>query len=176
MAEPYYGEIKMIALTFAPRDWAFCDGQEMQISQNTELFSLLGTAYGGNGTTNFHLPDMRGRVPIHKGSDGMGSYYERGWYGGQEEVVLNSSNIQRHTHELMATESVGNQDGVFFNSDAVFAESSGLPLYTAVDSSITSLASGTCSAVGADQAHSNLQPSIAINFVIALQGTYPSRN
>lgn len=176
MAEPFTGEIKMFALRFAPKNWALCDGQEMSIQQNTELYSLLGVAYGGNDTTNFKLPDMRGRVPIHTGSDLFGDYYERGSYGGWEQITLDSRNIPSHTHSMSATESIADQNSLGPNANRVFAQSNNVPLYAANSNDVVSLSLGTSSAAGANQPHNNMQPSIVVNFVIALVGVYPSRN
>jgi len=175
MGEPFLGEMKMWGLKFAPKNWAFCDGQDIPINEHTALYTLLGTNYGGNGTTTFGIPDMRGRVPIHKGSDDMGSFYREGWDGGEESVVLTPPDIQSHTHEMQATQSIADENTIGKDSKNVFAESSGSPGYRPATNLVT-LSSGTVSVVGGGRSHNNMQPSLAITFTIALQGTYPNRN
>jgi len=175
MAEPFIGEMKMWGLNFAPKDWAFCNGQQMQINENSPLFTLIGVAFGGNGTSTFNLPDMRGRVPIHTGSDGMNSYYERGSYGGLERVTLSSDQIGPHTHELLATRSIANENTIGKDATNVFAASSGAPGYRDATNLVT-LNPGTITAVGGGNSHNNMQPTIAITFTIALNGIYPHRN
>ncbi len=167
MAEPFLGSILLFAGNFAPQGWAFCNGQILPITQNTALFSLLGTTYGGNGTSTFALPDLRGRVPIHFGQGpGLSSYVE-GQVGGAENVTLIATQMPQHQHLQPATngdEGTNRPNGAVPARGGVYAASS--------DGS----ALAPTSAAGGNQAHENLQPYLALNFIIALQGIFPSRN
>jgi len=176
--EGFIGEIRMFAGNFAPRGWAFCEGQLLPISQNTALFSILGTTYGGDGRTTFALPDMRGRVSIHPGT-GPGLTTKRlGERGGQETVTLNINQIPSHNHSatltLYADSSVATTD----NPQNMFpARNAGsTPQYG--DSANTTLAEGvvTVSNSGGSQPHSIMQPFVTVNYIICLQGIFPSRN
>lgn len=173
MAEPFLGEIKMVGFTFAPQGWAFCNGQILSIAQNTALFSLLGTTYGGDGQTTFALPDLRSRVPIHFGQGpGLSSYVE-GQTGGAEIVVLISPQIPAHTHLVNAATTGGTQASPASGFPAV--ESTGTSLNYSPASNTTMNASMIAPNSGG-QPHENRQPFLAVNFIIALQGIYPSRN
>lgn len=172
MAEPFTGEIKMFAFNFNPKNWAKCDGQLLPVRDNVELYSLIGITFGGNGTTDFALPDFRGRCPIHNGRDEMGNYYEMGEKGGYENIPLHSQQMPRHNHTLNATSEVG--DGGRAKTTSMFATGNALTYGNAED--LTSLSSATSGGTGESETHYNVMPSIVINFCIALQGTYPSRN
>ena len=166
MSEPFLAEIRMVGFNFAPRGWAFCDGQILPINQNQSLYSLLGTTYGGDGRTSFALPDLRGRVPIH-----VGNGYAQGQKSGEETHTLSSNEMPQHEHALQASAGNGNQTGPGGN---LFANA-GTDLYNDPQT-LVNLNSGTVSNTGGGQAHNNMQPFLAVNFCIALQGLFPSRN
>ena len=158
MSEPFIGQIEMFAGNFAPRNWAFCDGQLLAIAQNTALFSLLGTLYGGDGRVTFGLPDLRGRLPMGWGAGaGLGSRWI-GERGGSEAVTLSTAELPTHAHILTGAVSfsAGSSPGVYVGGPDVD------PLQT--------------DAAGGGQAHENLPPYLAVNFIIALQGIFPSRS
>ena len=173
MAEPFVGEIRMFAGNFAPRGWAQCDGQLIAVSQNDALFSLLGTIYGGDGRTTFGLPDMRGRIPIHAGSGPGLSTRNLGSKAGEEKVTLNTNQLPSHTHTMQAS-----QDAATQTSPQNHVVGSNLPVtaYFANPPTTAGMASEAISAVGGSQSHTNLQPFLCINFIIALVGIYPSRH
>jgi microcystin-dependent protein len=171
MAEPFLGEIKLMAFGFAPKAWARCDGAFLPINQNQALFSLLGTQYGGDGRTTFALPDLRGRVPIHRGS---------GWLIGQaagaSAHTLVQSEMPAHVHLTQADATVapevgGNQPG----ASKRLAGSVGGDLYGPA-ANLVPLPAQAVGSVGGSQPHLNIQPSLVLTFCIALQGIYPSRN
>ena len=172
MSEPFVGEIRMFAGNFAPRGWAFCDGQLLAVSQNDALFSLLGTIYGGDGRTTFGLPDMRGRIPIHAGSGPGLSPRRLGAKGGAENVTLTVNQLPSHTHQFKATQTPGIQNNAAGN---VLAESFSLDIY-AEDPPDTDLSSSAVTSVGGSRSHTNLMSFLCINFIIALFGIYPSRH
>ena len=164
MSEPFLAEIRIVGFNFAPRGWAFCDGQILPINQNQSLYSLLGTTYGGDGRTSFALPDLRSRTPVHRG-DG----YQLGQKGGAETVTLTAAQIAAHTHAVKATSSPGdnpNLPGDILASAAIYHD----------PGSLTALRSGTVTNAGGGQAHNNMQPFTTLAFCIALRGLFPSRN
>ncbi|MFC0184131.1 Microcystin-dependent protein [Pseudarcicella hirudinis] len=178
--EPYIGEIRLFAGNFAPRDWAFCAGQLLPIAQNTALFSILGTTYGGDGKVTFGLPDLRGRGPVCQGTSTTGTIYDLGEASGVENVTLLSSEIPRHNHLIAdknaasdASTPIGNYPGEIAatvgGDAAVVSEYS-----TAPNGAI--LAPTAVSLAGSTLPHSNMQPYLAVNYIIALYGVYPSRN
>ena len=171
MSEPFVGEIRMFAGNFAPRGWAFCDGQLLAVSQNDALFSLLGTIYGGDGRTTFGLPDLRGRIPIHAGSGPGLSPRRLGAKSGAENVTLTVNQLPSHTHRLDAT---GNQGSDRNPSGNIMARSGG-DIYRDSQPNGT-MASSIVTNVGGSRSHSNLMPFLCINFIIALVGIYPSRH
>jgi len=174
--EPLLGEIKMFGGNFAPRGWALCDGQILAISENEALFSILGTTYGGDGRTTFGLPDLRGRTPIHAGQ-GPGLTLRRlGQKGGEETVLLTVNQLPSHTHtaQLNADSSVATSDKPQSLLPARNAGST--PQYGDSPNTALSASSISINAAGGNQAHPNMQPYITINYIIALQGIYPSRN
>lgn len=170
MSEPFVGEIRMFAGNFAPRGWAFCDGQLLAVSQNDALFSLLGTIYGGDGRTTFGLPDLRGRIPIHAGS-GPGLTPRRlGAKAGAENVTLTVNQLPSHNHGFHASQSTATTRDPIGNAPAesladVYVEET--PNTTLSGQSITN--------VGGSRSHTNLMPFLCIHFIIALFGIYPSR-
>jgi microcystin-dependent protein len=184
MSEPFIGEIVLFAGNFAPRNWAFCQGQILSIAQNTALFSILGTTYGGNGQTTFALPDLRGRVPIGTGQGPGLSPRNLGEMAGSETQTLLITEMPAHNHTvtttLTGTSATANQGSP---GDGILATSSTLSLY--VRSNINPplnrpLAAGglssTAGVSGGGQPHNNMQPYLGLNYIIALFGIFPSRN
>jgi microcystin-dependent protein len=171
MSEPFVGEIRMFAGNFAPRGWAFCDGQLLAISQNDALFSLLGTIYGGDGRVTFGLPDARGRIPIHAGSGPGLTSRNLGSRGGSEQVTLTVNQLPAHTHAWSATNSPATSNSP---AGAAPANATG-DVYTS-DFRAENMANNSISNMGGSQSHINLQPFLCINFIIALFGIYPSRS
>jgi microcystin-dependent protein len=172
MADPFVAEIRIFPFNFAPKGWAWCDGQLMPLSQNTALFSLLGTTYGGDGKSNFALPDIQGRAVMHPGQGPGLSLHDLGETGGSETVTLLESEIPAHPHGLRAnTIDVG--DTNVPSANAAFAQSGGGTLYQATAN--TQLAPEALAPAGGDQPHNNLQPYLTFYFNIALQGVYPPR-
>ncbi|SMB83904.1 phage tail protein [Deinococcus hopiensis] len=170
--DPFVGEIRLFSGNFAPNGWALCDGQVLSISQNTALFSLLGSMYGGNGTSTFALPDLRGRAAMHRGSaPGLTSRYI-GDVGGSETVTLVSNELPPHTHTVRAVSDPAESNA---GNAKALARSSELTAY-ASDSPGTSLAADSVSTAGGDQPHNNMPPYLTLNYIIALQGIYPSRS
>lgn len=166
--EPFIGQIIMFGGNFAPRGWALCDGQLLAISSHSALFSILGTTYGGDGQTTFGLPDLRGRAPVHAGHGPGLSAYRLGEKTGSETVTLTTNQIPAHTHQL---EAVGNPAN---SSDA---RNNGLGLaeiYVAGDPE-AQMNPASIRNTGGGQSHNNIQPVLAVNYIIALVGLYPSR-
>lgn len=165
MSTPFLGEIKIVSFNFAPKGWALCNGQLLPINQNQALFSLLGTTYGGNGQTNFALPDLRGNVPIH-----FGDGHIIGEVGGATSVTINQQTMAQHLHFLQASSTVG--DSAFANNTVLAAAAN---LYGPANN-LTTIEPSSVSNVGGSQAHNNMMPYLVLNFCIALQGIFPSRN
>ena len=170
MADPFVAEIRIFPFNFAPKGWAWCDGQLMPLSQNTALFSLLGTTYGGNGKSNFALPDLQGRAPMHPGQGPGLSLHDLGETGGSETVTLLESEIPAHTHALRAVE----DDGQFFTPVNGFL-AAGNSMYSNAAAN-TTMAPQMLAPAGGDQPHNNLQPYLTFYFCIALQGVFPPRS
>jgi microcystin-dependent protein len=172
--DPFVAEIRIFPFNFAPKGWAFCDGQLLPISQNTALFSLLGTTYGGDGKSTFALPDLQGRVPVHPGQGPGLSLRDLGEQGGSDTVTLLESEIPAHTHALAASAAAGfarSPSGELFAN-----ESGGVNSYAALAGAPTALlAAAACAPAGGDQPHNNLAPYLVFSFCIALQGVYPPR-
>ncbi len=166
MAEPFLAEIKIFSFNFAPKGWAMCNGQLLPINQNQALFSLLGTIYGGDGRTTFALPDMRDRTPVH-----FGAGITIGQRSGQNNVTLAVSQMPSHNHTAVGSSAV--QDSIA-PANAVFATSAPSEFYSVSTGAMMNAA--TVSNAGGGQAHNNVQPSAVLNFCIALQGLFPSRN
>lgn len=172
MSEPFVGEIRMFAGNFAPRGWAFCDGQLLAVSQNDALFSLLGTIYGGDGRTTFGLPDMRGRLPIHAGHGPGLSERRLGAKGGAEKVTLTVNQMPSHGHTYNATTATGTANSPL---DALVGESPTVDVFS--ESTPTDrLASTAITNTGGSQSHTNEMPYLCVHFIIALFGIYPSRH
>ncbi len=171
MSEPFLGEIRMVGFNFAPRGWALCNGQLLPISSNTALFSLLGTAYGGDGRSTFGLPDLRGRAPVHVGTGAGLSTRTWGQRFGEERHQLSQNEMPQHSHGLRAAAELPTTDaatGAALTSQEFRAYHPGAPT--------TDMASGSIGNAGANQPHNVVQPSLGIYFVIALVGLFPSRS
>lgn len=177
MAEPYIGEIKMFGLNFAPRNWAFCNGQLMPIAQNTPLFAILGVTYGGNGQTTFALPDFRGRVPMFWGQGPGLSPYTLGEEAGIETETLTFNELAMHTHAIAATSDNATANRPGGNQLAAGVPATTAKAYAPTGGTLVDLATETVLPYqNAPQPHDNMQPFLPINFCIALQGAFPIRN
>ncbi len=173
MSDPFIGQIMPVGWSFAARGWTKCDGQLLQISQNTALFSLLGTTYGGDGRTTFGLPDLRGRVAIHQGQGPGLSSYAIGQKGGTEQVTLAVNQMPSHSHTVNSNTNPGNLTNpanAFPASETVGTQD----IYS--DTSNSTMNPAMIANSGGSQAHTNLQPYLTINWLIALVGIFPSRN
>ena len=167
MSQPYIGEVKVIAWNYPPKGWSFCNGQLLPINQNQALFSLLGTTYGGNGQTNFALPNFQGRTPVH-----VGNGFVQGQAGGEASHTLIQSEMPQHAHSAQvqpANASTGVPGNNLLAGVTSFAYRNSL-------SNLATLAPGTISNAGGSQPHPNQQPYLVLNFIIALTGIFPSRN
>ena len=174
MSEPFLGQIMIIGFDFAPRGWAYCDGQLLPINQNQSLYSLLGTTYGGDGRTTFALPDLRSRTPVHKGD--MISLGEK---GGAETVTLTTAELAAHTHEVRGTSAAADRGNVGSNADRSFAtvpQTEPNDIVYGSAANMVNMAPGIIPNAGGGQAHNNMQPYLTLGYVIALQGLFPSRN
>jgi microcystin-dependent protein len=175
MAEPFLGEIRMFAGNFAPENWAFCDGQELPKENNSDLFSLLKFNYGGNGTTIFALPDLRGRIPLNSGSPGNLSVTTGGMMRGEEQIPLSINQIPRHNHEFNCTEIPATSMAL---SGDLYATTPDSDLFYASSSSSNQvkLIKEVIGTAGGDMKHDNRMPTLCLNFIIALKGLYPERS
>ena len=166
MSEPFLSEIKIISWNYAPRGWAFCNGQVLPINQNQALFSLLGTTYGGDGRTNFGLPNLQGRTAVH-----FGNGFSLGEMGGEQSHILNATEMPTHTHAAYGTTSDGDSDAPATNYLGA------APNMYGPATSLTAINPSTVGAgTGGGQPHNNLQPYLVLNFIIALQGIFPTQN
>jgi microcystin-dependent protein len=173
MADPFVAEIRIFPFNFAPKGWAWCDGQLMPLSQNTALFSLLGTTYGGDGKSTFALPNLQGRAPMHPGQGPGLSLHDLGEESGAETVTLLQTEMPAHPH-AMRGDTVDTADTNVPSPNASFAQSTGGTLYQA--SQNTQLAPEALTPAGGDQPHNNMQPYLTFYFNIALQGVFPPRS
>lgn len=171
MADPFVAEIRIFPFNFAPKGWAWCDGQLLPLSQNTALFSLLGTTYGGDGKSNFALPDLQGRAPMHPGQGPGLSLHDLGETGGSETVTLLESEIPAHSHGLHASFADGTDQTP---QGTQLAGGVGIGQYGA-PGALVSLAPNALAPAGGDQPHNNLMPYLTFYFCIALQGVFPPR-
>ncbi len=167
MSEPFLGEMRTVPYNFPPRGWAFCEGQLLPIAQNTALFSLLGTQYGGDGITTFALPDLRGRV-----ARGASATRPQGQAGGEATVVLSIAQIPAHTHSAFGAFGKGTQTAP---TNAVWAEDSGGAFLFAATATVA-MAPSAIGNTGGSGPHGNMQPTLALSWIISLQGLFPSRN
>jgi microcystin-dependent protein len=176
MSNPFVGEIRIFAGTFAPLGWAFCDGQLLAVSQNDALFALLGTVYGGDGRTTFGLPDLRGRIPIHYGQGPGLSSYAIGQGDGVENVILTTAELPAHEHSLVANSAAANVD---IPNGAVPADSTQptdpLANHSYKDNAFTDEVMSHTNLTGGSQAHNNMMPYLCASYIIALFGIFPSR-
>lgn len=170
MSEPFIGEVRIMSFNFAPRGWALCNGQLLPINQNQALFALLGVQFGGNGITTFALPNLQARVPVSQGTLAGGGSYVIGQASGETGHTLIITEMPAHAHSTQASSDAAS---AIVPAANVLASTSGL--YGA-PASLTSLHPATVSAVGGNQPHENRQPYLVLNFCIALQGLFPSRN
>lgn len=169
MADPFVAEIRIFPFNFAPKGWAWCDGQLLPLSQNTALFSLLGTTYGGNGKSNFALPDLQGRSPMHPGQGPGLSLHDLGETGGSETVTLLESEVPSHSHSFRGTTQDDNSTlpaGNYYGQLSV--------VYSG-PSNLTTMNPSMIAPAGGDQPHNNMQPYLTFYFCIALQGVFPPR-
>jgi microcystin-dependent protein len=176
MADPFVAEIRIFPFNFAPRSWAFCSGQILPISQNTALFSLLGTTYGGDGRSTFALPDLQGRAPMHPDQGPGLSLHDLGETGGSETVTLLQSQIPAHAHAMSASSAAADEEGQKQPASAVPGVQQGSNLlYAPLSGNPVQMAPESLAAAGGGQPHNNLMPYLTLNFCIALQGIFPPR-
>ncbi len=173
MSDPYVAEVRIFAGNFAPLGWAFCNGQLLPISQNTALFALLGTTYGGDGKTTFGLPDLRMRAPLHPGTGPGLSTYDLGQSGGVAEHSLHAAEMPTHSHALLASAAVATSTAA--NGNMLATVNAPNPPYHDA-SMLAPMAPGVLSSNGGSAAHENRQPFLTLSFIIALQGVFPPRN
>jgi microcystin-dependent protein len=180
MTTPFIGEIKMFAGNFAIRGWAFCNGQLLSIANNNALFALIGTTYGGDGVNTFALPNLQSRVPMHFGQGPGLSNYVQGQTGGVENVTVTGAQLPIHNHPVQSLTSGGTvaaPAATAVLADMGPAGETRVGTYKAFDgTSQVTLAAQTVGQAGSNQPHTNIQPSLAVNFIIALEGIFPSRN
>ena len=174
MAEPFLGQISIMSFAFPPKGWAFCNGQLLPINQNQALFALLGTMYGGDGRTNFALPDLRGRMPVHRGS-GAGTNTVQGEQGGEEAHSLVVAEMPQHQHALHSSSDLANANAPGLALPAARPRG-GITMYAAAGSTDVAMSGGSLGTAGGNQPHTNLQPFMTLSYVIALQGIFPSRS
>jgi len=171
MADPFVAEIRIFPFNFAPKGWAWCDGQLLPLSQNTALFSLLGTTYGGNGKSNFALPDLQGRAAMHPGQGPGLSLHDLGETGGSETVTLLETEIPAHAHTLSTSERPADS-----LNPGTLSPGTGNNMYAAVAGApLISAAPESLAPAGGDQPHNNMQPYLTFYFCIAMQGVFPPR-
>lgn len=169
--DPFVAEIRIFPFNFAPRGWAWCDGQVLPLSQNTALFSLLGTYYGGDGKSNFALPDLQGRAPMHPGQGPGLSLHDLGETGGSETVTLLESEFPAHSHGFNASQSDGTERQP---TGMLPATGIGVSMFQTPGATVQ-LNPNTLAPAGGDQPHNNMMPYLTFYFCIALQGVYPPR-
>jgi microcystin-dependent protein len=168
--DPFLGEIKICAFPYAPKGWAFCNGALMSIQQNSALFALLGTQYGGDGRSTFALPDLRGRVAVHRD----GNNFIQGQTGGQETVALQTAHLPLHNHGVVVASSPATAPRVGATAQNLLAATT-TNIYGA-PTNLVAMEAGMASTTGAGTAHENMQPSLVINYIIATSGIFPSRD
>jgi microcystin-dependent protein len=176
VTNPFVAEIRIFPFNFAPTGWAFCNGQLLPLSQNTALFSLLGTTYGGDGKSNFALPNMQGNAPMHPGQGPGLSLHDLGETGGETTVSLLESEIPSHSHALQASPRDANLDNPSPSNALGRSAPQQLYFQQATTPSLTAMSDNTIAPAGGDQPHNNLMPYLTLNFCIALQGVFPPRS
>lgn len=172
--DPFLGEIRLVGFTKVPQGWAYCDGSLLSIQDYSDLFALLGTTYGGNGTTNFALPDLRGRAPIGFGQGPGLSGYNPGQVGGEESVILTVAGMPAHQHDVYPNASSYEANGV--DPTGSVLANNGTLMYSPVESANVKMAPASCDTAGGSQPHDNMQPYIAMNYIIALVGDFPKHS
>lgn len=179
MSDPFIGEIKMVGYGWSPRGWAECNGQKLQITQYATLFSLLGTTFGGNGTTDFALPDFRGRSPIHAGTGTGLTPRHAGDKGGEAGHVLTTQEMPAHAHNPIKCSTIGSTQTSPAGADRTVGPEAASMITPYSDNAaapeISSMSPDALTSAGSSQAHENSQPYLVVNFIIAMQGIYPSR-
>ena len=171
MADPFVAEIRIFPFNFAPKGWAWCDGQLLPLSQNTALFSLLGTTYGGNGKSNFALPDLQGRAGMHPGQGPGLSLHDLGETGGSETVTLLESEIPAHAHSYQVSAQLGLENNP---AGQLAASGDGIASFAAANA-LVNMHPNALAPAGGDQPHNNMMPYLTFYFCIALQGVFPPR-
>jgi microcystin-dependent protein len=174
MSNPFVGQLKMFAGNFEPTGWMFCAGQLLPISENDVLFQLIGTTYGGDGQSTFALPDLRGSAPIHQGTSSQGTTFTIGQKGGTENITLTTNQIPAHNHTLEASNNKGTSPDPTGNSPAVDASS--IPNYVDNTNNLVNINSTALANSGGSQPHDNMQPYLAISFIISLFGIFPTQS
>lgn len=175
MSEPFIGEIMMFAGNFAPRGWAFCNGQLLSIAQNTALFSILGTTYGGNGQTTFGLPNLQGRIPMHWGQGTGLTTRTLGESLGTESVTLLATQMPAHTHGMKGVNGAANTENPQAAACAIPEPTGTVSTYSTANPDVA-MNAGAIGPTGGSQPHDNVQPSLCVSFIIALEGIFPSRS
>jgi microcystin-dependent protein len=173
MSDPFVAEVRIVGFNFAPKGWAFCNGQLLPISQNTALFSLLGTTYGGDGRSTFGLPNFQGSVGIQEGQGNGLNYYSLGEIGGSSSVTLLQSEIPSHTHNVLTALDPGDTNVMTGNA---ISRSSGASVYSNAASPVVTMNQMMVGVSGGSQPHNNMQPYLTLNYIIAMQGIFPPRS
>ena len=173
MADPFVAEVRIFPFNFPPKGWAFCNGQLLPLSQNTALFSLLGTTYGGDGKSNFALPNIQGNAPMHPGQGPGLSLHDLGEQGGSETVTLLQTEMPSHSHALMANTTAATKSLAAGNTLARGASMT--PYLAPTGAPLVAMATQAITPIGGSQPHNNMMPYLTLNFCIALQGVYPPR-
>jgi microcystin-dependent protein len=172
MSEPFVGEVRLFAGNFAPNGWAFCDGQLVAISESEVLFNLIGTTYGGDGQNTFALPDLRGRVPVHQGSNGQSGPYVMGESGGAETVTLTAAQMPAHTHAMLASSTTASST---HGAAEVLGSSTTMNLY-GTGAPNMAMDANAIAPQGGGQPHQNMPPYVALNYIVSFFGVFPSQN
>jgi microcystin-dependent protein len=175
MADPFVAEIRIFPFNFAPRGWAWCDGQLLPLSQNTALFSLLGTTYGGNGKSNFALPNLQGATPLFWGQGPGLSLYDIGQTGGSETVSLLESEIQAHAHTLVGSTAAADEEGTRNPAGNYTGVPQAASAFYGAAANLVNMAPEALAPAGGDAPHNNMMPYLTFYFCIALQGVFPPR-
>jgi len=172
MSDPYVGEVRLFAGNFAPAGWAFCDGQLVAIAEFETLFNLIGTTYGGDGQVTFALPDLRGRVPVHQGSNSQSTAYVIGQAGGAETVTLTAAQMPRHTHAMLASTTAAS---TAHGAADVLGSSAAMNLYGTGTPNMA-MDPNAIAPLGGSQPHDNMPPFVALNYIVSFFGIFPSQN